>query len=280
MIRLNGYEIQTERFPNNETRVKDFEQHIFLDGMRENVLEFKYFNDENLVLLMFVKKRIDEFNVPCTLFIWYMSYSRMDRKIEGDLFNLKYICDYLNWLNFAKVIVMEPHSDKTMQLLKRATAIYPVKDWVKPEELGENVQIVFPDKGAVARYSECNYPNVCIMEKIRNPYTGWITDIHLKEGTIIPGSKCIVIDDLCATGTTMYKTANILKEAGASEIVLVVSHCETKVFDGELLKDNSPISRIYTSKSIMCVEHPKIHYMDINVLEYVNQCKLIDICFD
>ena len=105
MLRLNGYEIETERFANNEARVKDFEEHILLEG--RNVLEFKYFNDEDLILLMFVKKRIDEFNVPCTLFIWYMSYSRMDRKIEGDLFNLKYICSYINWLNFAKIIVMD-----------------------------------------------------------------------------------------------------------------------------------------------------------------------------
>lgn len=269
MLRLNGYEIETERFANNEARVKDFEEHILLEG--RNVLEFKYFNDEDLILLMFVKKRIDEFNVPCTLFIWYMSYSRMDRKIEGDLFNLKYICSYINWLNFAKIIVMEPHSDATMHLLERATAVYPVKDWIKPEEIGRGVQIVFPDKGAVARYSDCGYQNICVMQKTRDPFSGWITDMHHKEGAIIPGAKCIIIDDLCATGGTMFRAANILKEMGASEIVLVVSHCEPKVFDGDLLKEGSPISKIYTSKSIMSIEHPMIQYMDIDVMKYVNQ---------
>lgn len=83
MLTLNGTKLLTERFPNNETKVKDFENAI-VDG--QNILEFKYVNDEDLVTLMFAKKRIDEFNVPCTLFIWYMPYSRMDRKIEGDLF--------------------------------------------------------------------------------------------------------------------------------------------------------------------------------------------------
>ena len=269
MLKLNGYEIETKRFGNNEARVKDFEEHILLDG--RNVLEFKYFNAEDLILLMFVKKRIDEFNVPCTLFIWYMSYSRMDRKIEGDLFNLKYICSYINWLNFAKIIVMEPHSDATMRLLERATAVYPVKDWIKPEEIGTGVQIVFPDKGAVARYSDCGYQNICVMQKHRDPSSGWITDMHHKEGAIVPGAKCIIIDDLCATGSTMYRAANILKEMGASEIVLVVSHCEPKVFDGDLLKAGSPVSKIYTSRSIMSIEHPKIQYMDIDVMKYVNQ---------
>lgn len=85
MLKLNGHEIKTERFPNNETKVKDLENAI-IDG--QNTLEFKYISDEDLVALMFAKKRIDEFKVPCTLFIWYMPYSRMDRKIDGDLFTL------------------------------------------------------------------------------------------------------------------------------------------------------------------------------------------------
>ena len=164
---------------------------------------------------------------------------------------------------------MEPHSEKTVQLLKRVTPIYPVKDWVKPEKVSDDVQIVFPDKGAAARYKDCNYKNVCIMEKTRNPYNGWITGMELKEGKVIPGAKCVIIDDLCCAGGTFLRAANILKENGASEVVLVVFHCEETIFNGKLLNDDSPISEIYTSKSIMDKEHPKIHYMDVNVMEYV-----------
>ena len=160
MLKLNGKRILTERFPNNETKVKDFEEYI---ERKENILEFKYFNDEDLLTLMFVKERIDEAYARCALFVWYMPYSRMDRKIDGDLFTLKYICDFINWLQFTKVVIMEPHSVRTIQMLDRAKAIYPVKDWVKAEELPENVQIVFPDKGAAHRYAHSKYKNVCIM---------------------------------------------------------------------------------------------------------------------
>ena len=61
MLTLNGTKLLTERFPNNETKVKDFENAI-IDG--QNILEFKYVNDEDLVTLMFAKKRIDEFFLP------------------------------------------------------------------------------------------------------------------------------------------------------------------------------------------------------------------------
>lgn len=266
MVKLNGKQIATERFPNNETKVKDFEGYI---KKEENILEFKYCTDADLITLMFVKQRIDEVKVPCTLFIWYMPYSRMDRKIEGDLFTLKYTCDFVNWLKFTKVIVMEPHSDKTVQMLERVQPIYPVKDWVKAEELSNQVQVVFPDKGAAARYANSNYKNVCIMEKKREPITGKIENMRIKEGTVIPGSKCIIIDDLCSKGGTFAWAGSILKDAGASEVVLVVSHCEETIFEGALLKENSPISMVYTSTSIMEKEHPKIKYMDVDVASYV-----------
>ena len=266
MLKLNGREIATARFPNNETKVKDFEEHI---KKEDNILEFKYFTDEDLLTLMFVKHCIDEAHAPCTLFVWYMPYSRMDRKIDGDLFTLKYTCDFINWLQFTKVVVMEPHSEKTIQMLDRVKPIYPVKDWVKAEELPENVQIVFPDKGAAARYANSKYKNVCIMEKKRNPITGVIEDMHIKEGTVIPGSKCIIIDDLCSKGGTFAWAGSILKEAGAVEVILVVSHCEKTIFEGSLLKENSPISKIYTSTSMMSKEHPKIKYMDVYVASYV-----------
>lgn len=266
MLKLNGKEIGIKRFPNNETKVEDFEGYI---QKKDNILEFKYFTDVDLVTLMFVKQHIDEAHVPCTLFVWYMPYSRMDRKIEGDLFTLKYTCDFINWLQFTKVVVMEPHSAKTLEMLDRVTPIYPVKDWVKAEEVGENVQIVFPDKGAAARYANSGYKNVCIMEKRRNPITGKIEDMRIKEGEIVPGSKCIIIDDLCSQGGTFAWAGDILKDAGASEVVLVVSHCEETIFKGSLLEEDSPISMVYTSTSIMDKKHPKIKYMDVDVTSYV-----------
>lgn len=271
MLTLNGTKVLTERFPNNETKVKDFAEAI-VEG--NNILEFKYSSDEDLVTLMFVKSRIDEFKVPCTLFIWYMPYSRMDRKIEGDLFTLQYSTSFVNWLNFAKVIVMEPHSEKTMRMLKRANPIYPVKDWL-PEvqkEIGfsENDHIVFPDKGAAARYADSGYANVCVMEKKRNPLTGHIEDMYLKEGKVNLGSKCIIIDDLCSKGGTFAWAGSILKDLGASEVYLVVSHCEETIFKGKLLAEGSPISKVYTSTSIMCEAHPNIKYMDVDVDRYTS----------
>ena len=271
MLKLNGNELLTGRFPNEELEAKDLE-YALIEG--ENVLEFKFDTNEDLIHLMFVKKRLDELGVRCTLFIWYMPYSRMDRKIDGVLFTLKYVCEYINWLNFAKVIVMEPHSDVTMELLERAKAIYPVKDWLPnvQKEIGfsDKDHIVFPDKGAAARYADCGYPNVCIMEKHRflNAEGRRRMSMILKEGKVNPNSKCIIIDDLCSKGGTFSMAADILKQNGASEVFLIVSHCEKNIFNGKLLKENSAIEAIYTSRSMMDDVHPMINYMPVDVMEY------------
>ncbi len=274
MVTLNGKRIETESFPNGETLVKDFEEAILTDD--DNILEFKYRDDADLIALMFVKKRIDEIAASCKLFVWYMPYSRMDRKIEGRLFTLKYITDAINALKFSKVVVMEPHSDRTLEMLNRAVACYPVKDWL-PYIKGEigfmegRDHLVLPDKGALARYSEeASLNNTLVMEKKRNPITGKIEGMHLKSGKVNPNSKCIIIDDLCSKGGTFAWAASILKSMGAFDIYLIVSHCEDTIFKGKLLKDDSPITHIYTSDSMMGLVDSKITYMTVDVSKYVN----------
>jgi len=269
MILLNNHQIITEQFPNNETKIKDFDNQI----QKDNLVQFTYHDDGDLIRLMFVKQRLDEENVRVKLLINYMPYSRMDRKIEGDLFTLKYICQFINNMKFEKVFVVEPHSHKTLDLLDNSSAIYPAMDWLpeimKELNFSEDDRIVFPDKGAAARYQDSGYKNVCIFEKTRNPETGRIENMVLKEGTLPKGAKCIIVDDLCAAGGTFLWAGSILKEMGASDITLLVTHCEPTVFKGKLLDEDSPVNRMYTSTSMMNTQNSKINYITLNIENYV-----------
>lgn len=269
MILLNKQLIITEQFPNKETKIKDFDNFI----QNENIIQFTYQEDGDLIRLMFVKQRLDEEKVNTKLLVNYMPYSRMDRKIEGDLFTLQYICQFINSLKFNKVFVVEPHSQKTIELLENSVAIYPALDWLPQvmEELNftKSDRIVFPDKGAAARYRDSGYENVCIFEKTRNAATGRIENMVLKEGNIPQGAKCIIVDDLCSAGGTFLWAGNILKEMGSSDITLMVTHCETGIFSGKLLVKESPINRIFTSTSMMKTQHTKIKYITLNIENYV-----------
>ena len=270
MIVLNKHQIVTEQFPNGETKVKDFDQLI----LKNNLIEFTYQEDGDLIRLLFVKKRLDE--VPsesCRLLIRYMPYSRMDRKIEGDLFTLQYVADFINSLQFDTVFVVEPHSKVTLELLANSVGIYPALDWLpqlmEKLDFSEQDRIVFPDKGAAERYINSGYENSCVFEKKRNPQTGRIESMQLKTGDIPFGAKCIIVDDLCSAGGTFLWAGKILKEMGASVVYLLVTHCEPRIFKGALLDDDSPIVSVFTTNSMMDTVHPKINYINLPNEHYV-----------
>jgi len=269
MIILNKHQLITEQFPNGETKVKDFDQWIKAD----NLLEFTYQEDGDLIRLFFVKKRLEEAGASCKLWIRYMPYSRMDRKIEGDLFTLKYVAAFINSLQFDKVYVIEPHSETTLTLLENSVAIYPALDWLpklmEKLEFSDNDRIVFPDKGAAARYLNSGYEDACVFEKQRNPQTGRIEAMKLKTGNIVKGAKCIIVDDLCSAGGTFLWAGKILKEMGASEIYLLVTHCEPRIFKGTLLEEDSPIDLVFTTDSMMNTTHPKLNYINLTTESYV-----------
>jgi len=273
MILLNECKITIEQFPNKESKIKDFETLI----AEQNLLQFVYEDDGDLLRLLFVKKRLNELQAPCELLIQYMPYSRMDRKIEGDLFTLKYTCAFINSLHFDKVYVLEPHSSITMDLLEHSVAIYPALDWLpqlmEDLQFTENDRIVFPDKGAAARYKESGYENICVFDKTRNPQTGRIENMFLKEGTVPKGAKCIIVDDLCSSGGTFIWSGNILKEMSADTISLLITHCEPRVLTGQLLNSDSPISHVYCSPSMMQQKHAKITYLPLNIERYVQSSK-------
>ena len=72
-----------------------------------------------------------------------------------------------------------------------------------------------------------------------------------------------IVDDICSKGGTFYHSALKLKEFGATNIYLYVTHCENSIYDGELLKNNGLIEKIYTTDSILTnTESPKIELVE------------------
>lgn len=268
MIKVNGTPILTRQFPNRETKYKDFAQDV---TTTKCLVELKYESDKDLIDVMFVKKRLDDLGKSSNLFVWYMPYSRMDRQIDGDLFTLKYVSAFIASLGFKKVTVMEPHSKATVDLLRQhgvnAHDIYPTKDWARDVMLEEGFapcdHIVYPDKGAQARYADMMLQNILTFDKIRDSQTGKIQRISLATGSVNKHSKCIILDDICAKGGTFMGVGDILKTNGASKVILLVAHCEDTIFDGDILKADSPIDGVYTSDSILTKSHPKIKKLNL-----------------
>lgn len=278
MIQLNGIEVKFEKFPNGETK---FETNQLIT-LNYNRVVFRYESDAELINLLFIKKFLDNMGGSVELIIAYMPYSRMDR-VEGEIFfTLKYVCEFINDLMFDEVVVIESHSDVTTALLDRCDAISPIPELLikvnKEVNFGLDDYIFFPDAGAQKRYSKLlRNINMAVGYKERNFQTGKIEKMSVVGADNIKGKKVIIVDDLCSYGGTFFGidengnkfgAAAELKKLGASEIYLLIVHCEYSIFKGKLLQSNSPIDKVFTTNTILDkeVESDNLHVFELGEL--------------
>lgn len=253
MIWLNGNELVFKTFPNGETLV-DGEQILNHVG-ESNRIDFKYTSDGDLIRLMFVKSFLDDYNYRASLVIYYMPYSRMDRVEGSSVFTLKYVSHFINTLDFERVTLIEPHSDVSLALVNKSQAKYPSIELLDRviEETGFNLEedyLFFPDAGAQKRYSKVKGYKQLVGFKVRDFQTGQIRKLDIVGTVEKVGFKAIIVDDLCSYGGTFMLSAEKLREVGASEIYLLVGHCEKSILEGKI-PHTALIDRIFTTDTII-----------------------------
>ena len=261
MIKLNGKVVEVKKFPNGESfiNIKDLE---ILEAINE--IKFKFESDDDITHLMFLKNHLDEKRAKAKLIIGYMPYSRMDRTEGMRVFTLKYIAKLINILNFEEVIVYEPHSDVTMALLDRARQVdMSAEIGLELVNKLKGVYIVYPDAGAAKRYSkQIKYDKILTANKERDFETGNIKSLEINGQIKEKEFNAVIIDDLCSKGGTFILTANKLKELGAKDIYLVVTHTENTIFEGSILNTDL-IKEVYTTNSILSRQDKKIIIKEI-----------------
>ncbi|MGY0373368.1 ribose-phosphate pyrophosphokinase [Clostridium sp. JNZ J1-5] len=265
MIYFNNERVEVKKFPNGESLIYSENLKLRSDN---NEIRVHFDSDEDITHLIFLKSHLDELRIKCDLILPYMPYSRMDRTEGMTIFTLKHLCKLINNLNFESVTIYEAHSEVSTALLDRAKVVSMSKILAERllKELNngkEDVYLVYPDAGAAKRYGkEIEYEKILTGSKERDFRTGFINKLEINGDMRSKSFKAIIVDDLCSKGGTFMLTASKLKEIGATEIYLVVTHCENTIFQGELLTGDL-ITGIYTTNSILSKNHKKIKVFEI-----------------
>ena len=274
MIQLNEHIISNDRFPDGTLLMK-----LPFSPKPSNEIHWHYESDAELFkLICLVKTMRDMYKgVRIDLFMPYLPNARQDRiKNPEDVFTLKYFCEIINSLEFDTVFVTDVHSNVSLALLDRVREIKPWEyihkaltkitfmetgDVMHEDrmECYDNLLLFYPDEGAMKRYSgEMGMPYLFGV-KDRDWKTGQIKRLNLAgDVSMIEGKNILIIDDICSKGGTFYYAAKELKEAGAANIYLYVTHCESTIYEGELLKEDSLIKHIFTTNSLLTVPNEKI----------------------
>lgn len=264
MIKCNEKIVNLNHFPDGTLLIKEL-----APENEKVVLTWLYENNEEMVALYFLTNHLKskgikeiELNMP------YIPNARQDRvKAKEDVFTLKYFAKMINTLGFAKVTVLDPHSYVSEALIDNICVKTPKENVEKvlnviTEGGKEDVLLFYPDEGAMKRYSAmCDKPYVFGMKK-RDWTTGQIQGLDVQGQTeLIQGSKVLIVDDICSRGGTFYHSAKALKNLGAGEIYLYVSHCENSILEGDLLTSNL-VEKVFTTNSIFTKQHEKITVME------------------
>jgi ribose-phosphate pyrophosphokinase len=219
-----------------------FYQFTFPDGQRhfkletherdhnEVTIETALTSAQDLFDVLLATDVLHNYGYTVNLDVRYMLGARMDRSIDCDQpFTLRTIARVLNSQWYNKVRVLDAHSDRTIKLLYHAYNVLPygaVKQVY--EELGRPL-IVIPDAGAEERVNHFNRaiqfadaPVQC--RKHRDMATGALSGFSIEDPSRVEGRTCLILDDICDGGGTFVGLSGKLKEAGANDVYLFVTH--------------------------------------------------------
>lgn len=256
MIKLNGRIIKQDHFPDGTLLMK-----CGPNRQSASTITWLYESDAELFALYSLKKHLD-CAIPewdGNLYLPYIPNARQDRvKNQEDIFTLKYFAEIINSLEFKKVMVLDPHSYVSEALINNVIVQSPEEYIVQAGMSCEPDLLFFPDEGAMKRYSGLLKTGYAFGIKKRDWETGQIQGLDVA-GCVdkIKDSKILIVDDICSRGGTFYHSAKKLKELGAKEIYLYVTHCENTILDGDLLTSGL-IEKVYTTNSIFTKENKKI----------------------
>ena len=266
MIRVCGIDIHHGKFPDNTLLLKLSAEIIeACEDANRIVIDWLYENDAELFTLICVKRYIDEHFYDCRIYLNmpYIPHARMDRvKNEGDVFTLKYFCEIINSLHFDGVLVRDAHSSVSLALLNTVFE-EPITGYIVNAIMKSNSDVLFfPDEGAMKRYSGGFQMPYAFGMKKRDWETGQILGLDIINAEAVVGKNILIVDDICSRGGTFLHSAKALKEAGAQNIYLYITHCENTILEGELLTSGL-IEKVYTTNSIFTKEHEMIEVFEL-----------------
>lgn len=169
--------------------------------------------------------------------ILYLPYARQDRICsKGESHSLEVMCDLINRLPVSMVRFWDVHNWKATEELLDGYNIHhteAVDIFQRYNILNyfdrDNLILCAPDEGAYGRVADIankfELGLTASMHKERCWETGRITGMRPdKYNRSVDGWNVLIIDDICDGGATFNQCAQILREQGAVNLYLYVTH--------------------------------------------------------
>ena len=254
-LNINPGEVDIKHFADGETLVEIGES---VRGKRCYVIQStsKPVNENIMELLICVDalRRSSATEINCI--IPYYGYARQDRKaMPRQPITAKLIASMLETAGVNRVVTFDLHAPQIQGFFH-----CPVDDLTTVPMMGqyfrrknfdvEETVVVSPDHGGVKRartLAEMIGCSLAIIDK-RRPRANEVEACNII-GDVV-GKDVIIVDDICDTGGSLLAASEILKEHGAKDIYVCVTH---GLFSNDAATriENSPIKEIVVTNTIV-----------------------------
>jgi len=188
--------------------------------------------NDNLMELLIIADAMKRSSARrATAVIPYFGYARQDRRTKARTpISAKLVSNLISQSGIERVLTMDLHAAQIQGFFDipvdnlYASPIFALDIMHHFAGNMADVMVVSPDVGGVARARE-------LATRIKAPLS--IVDKRrekpgeIAEMTVIGdvrGKKCIIVDDICDTAGTLCKAAEVLIEAGATEVHSYITH--------------------------------------------------------
>lgn len=276
-----------EKFSNTEIRVEIKEnirnEDVFIiqsGGFSEEYSINDYIMECLIIIDACKRSMAKSITLICPCF----PYARQDKKDESRApISAKLLANILEKAGINRLVVMDLHASQIQGFFDiPVDNIYSfplIDSYFKEtyfkdltlEQIQQKYVLVSPDAGAIKRtlkFAKMMKLKAVFMHKERNYQISNTVDNMFIVGDPkdIEGKTAIILDDMCDTGGTLIKCANLLKESGAESVICGVTHGILSGPAIEKLQKTDSITKMIVTNSL-CQNKNK---MSVDKLEVVD----------
>jgi ribose-phosphate pyrophosphokinase len=162
----------------------------------------------------------------------FYPYARQDKKHRGrEPISARLIADLLKTAGADRIITVDLHTDQIQGFfdgpVDHMHAHKQLSEYVRTNYPLDDITVVSPDAGRVKvaeKWADSmDGAPVAFIHKTRDPLVPNQVKSNRAVGDV-DGRTCILIDDMIDTGGTIAGAVNVLKEAGAGDVVIAATH--------------------------------------------------------
>ncbi|MGW5385988.1 ribose-phosphate diphosphokinase [Nocardia sp. NPDC003963] len=167
-----------------------------------------------------------------TAILPFYPYARQDKKHRGrEPISARLVADLLKTAGADRIVTVDLHTDQIQGFfdgpVDHMHAQLQLAEYVRTNYSLDNITVVSPDSGRV-RVAEkwadsLDGAPLAFIHKTRDPLVPNQVKSNRVVGSV-EGRTCILIDDMIDTGGTIAGAVNVLREAGAGDVVIAATH--------------------------------------------------------